>query len=693
MSRLRPHRLGPCMGGVNKDFGEHLLRPDTASRMDNFVQRKRGAITAAGWAKLTDQILTDNAASPTTSQVLRLDEYFRNDGTSAFLAFTNYRGYYYDETTSGLWLPFTPITFATTFVDVDSAAAQPVLSVDDTTIFAVNQRVIINEGGAREEEGVISSISVGVSITLKTNLAFTHTSVQADIVQRTNHRARVDLDSAADQVVLSIDDTTAFTVGQEVLVGNGTARAEYVVIDVINAGVSIEVSRPSWAPAGTGLQFAHTAVQADTVHRPDELTYGAAVHVDSTLTGDVFYFTNFTDRVQKLTSTTIPFFSSDVAGLLSGDSVEGIGTLTSDLKARYVRAFENFLILGNLQEEGTAIPQKIRWCQFGNFAKWVNEADTTGQAGAFLFDGADFIQGIFQLKRELLIYRERSIEAMSHIGLPDIFGFRRAETGTGLYAPNAIVDLGDTHIFVGPDNVWEYNGISLVAIGDAIKEDFFDRLDPSVRATVKLFFLEETDEIWLSYSTTASNVNDEAYVYNIALRTWSGPRVVDATGYGYFTEIANTTWDTASGTWDGQGSVIWDSRAFKANAPLNMMGNDDGLVFTLEQGDTADGSTITGRYETQLSDLTDATVLKRAQRVRCSFGQNSSVSASIYIGTATDIGDQITWHGPFTLNLTADQLYYAFFDVTGRYFKVRVEVTTIATLYDIHIDFMPRGYR
>lgn len=74
----------------------------------------------------------------------------------------------------------------TTTVNVTSNSGQKVLSVAATTMFNVGDRVRINSGGARDETGYIDTIQVGTSITLHSNLGFTHTNVQADVVQTAN---------------------------------------------------------------------------------------------------------------------------------------------------------------------------------------------------------------------------------------------------------------------------------------------------------------------------------------------------------------------------------------------------------------------------------------------------------------------------------------------------------------------------
>jgi len=71
-----------------------------------------------------------------------------------------------------------------TDVDDDSASGQKVLKVTSTVGFSDTDKIIINRGGAREEECVIFSIQAGISLTMVDNLTETHTGVQADDVEK-----------------------------------------------------------------------------------------------------------------------------------------------------------------------------------------------------------------------------------------------------------------------------------------------------------------------------------------------------------------------------------------------------------------------------------------------------------------------------------------------------------------------------
>ncbi|MCK4819922.1 hypothetical protein KA005_29420, partial [bacterium] len=72
-----------------------------------------------------------------------------------------------------------------TYVDATSTAGQKVLSVQSTTNFIVGGTVVIGEGTERKEVKVIGSISAGASLTMTTDLEYTHTISQEDLVENT----------------------------------------------------------------------------------------------------------------------------------------------------------------------------------------------------------------------------------------------------------------------------------------------------------------------------------------------------------------------------------------------------------------------------------------------------------------------------------------------------------------------------
>lgn len=74
----------------------------------------------------------------------------------------------------------------TTTVNSDSNSGQKVLKVAATTDMVAGDVLVVNPGGARTEACVIDTVQAGTSATCLANLTYSHTAVQADVVDITN---------------------------------------------------------------------------------------------------------------------------------------------------------------------------------------------------------------------------------------------------------------------------------------------------------------------------------------------------------------------------------------------------------------------------------------------------------------------------------------------------------------------------
>ena len=109
--------------------------------------------------------------------------------------------------------------------DESNASGQKVIKVAATTNFGSGDRVILGRGGERKEEGIIDSVSAGVSITLLTNLAYNHTVTQEQTL---------DQESAAAQKKVYITATANLLPGETVVISAGETEEETGVIDTVN---------------------------------------------------------------------------------------------------------------------------------------------------------------------------------------------------------------------------------------------------------------------------------------------------------------------------------------------------------------------------------------------------------------------------------------------------------------------------
>ncbi|MCK4321994.1 hypothetical protein KAX08_05720 [candidate division WOR-3 bacterium] len=109
--------------------------------------------------------------------------------------------------------------------DESNASGQMVVKVAaPTSTMVAADRVILGRGTAREEEGVIDSVSADASITLLANLVYNHTVTQEQTL---------DQESAAAQKNVYITATANLLVGETVVMSAGEAEEESGVIDAV----------------------------------------------------------------------------------------------------------------------------------------------------------------------------------------------------------------------------------------------------------------------------------------------------------------------------------------------------------------------------------------------------------------------------------------------------------------------------
>ncbi|MCM0760266.1 hypothetical protein M7775_17065 [Sporomusa sphaeroides DSM 2875] len=377
---------------------------------------------------------------------------------------------------------------------------------------------------------------------------------------------------------------------------------------------------------------------------------------------DVFVFTNGIDHVKYWDGEMETI--ADLPGL--DDCKGGVTSVT----CKGLIYSNNFLILYRTTENGYACPQRIRWSQIGNIMKWDNEPTGEGESGwGDLTDGVDWIQRLVPLGNYIVAYKERSIQVLNYVGGSLIWDKRPAIIGTGLLAPKAIMDLGDEHIFIGPDNIYSFNLMDVSIAGDNIAKEFFEMLEPSYSHTACAFFVEEVPENWFVFVSTNSTDGfpDKAICYNTDTKAWS-IRDMPMSAFGYYNLRDEGTWDTDNEPWDSD-DTSWDSSTVLANAPINLAGDQNGLIYVFS-GNSKDGADLAFSLTSQLFDFGEPFRLKRLKRIQLMVSREGPYNLRVRIGTAANVDEDIIWYGPYNMNLDRTMPPWVDVDITGRYFCV-----------------------
>ena len=374
---------------------------------------------------------------------------------------------------------------------------------------------------------------------------------------------------------------------------------------------------------------------------------------------DWFIITNGVDPIKYWdgTSPTI----ADLAGL--NDCLGGV----TSVRAKAMLFASNCLMLFNTIENAENCPQRLRTSQINNIEKWTMNDDGSGEAfWGDLTDGVDWGQRLLPLSNYVVAYKERSIQVLSYVGGTLVWDKRPAIIGTGLLAPRAIVDLGDEHIFIGPDNIYSFNLIEPSIAGDDISKAFFEILDPDKSHLITGFFIEEVPEAWFVFVSTSSpdGLPDKALVYNTDTKAWS-IRDMPMMAFGYYNLRDEGIWDTDEDTWDSDDSA-WDSSTKLANAPINLCGDSQGIIYVFD-GNSKDGADLDCFIRTKLFDFENPFQLKRAKRIQFMVSREGPYNLQVRVGSAANVDEEISWSTPKNMSLDKTSPPWVDIDVTARY--------------------------
>lgn len=405
---------------------------------------------------------------------------------------------------------------------------------------------------------------------------------------------------------------------------------------------------------------------------------------------DQFYFTNRNDYPQMWDGSAGTFVNIPTLDTSAGSDIEGG---VSGVKAKIVRGFSNFLVLGNTLEDSVDCPSRVRWSKYGDPAVWINTAGA-GQAGYADVGDVDQIVAMERLKDFLVIYKERSIWLMQYVGPPAIFAFRRVVEGIGAQSPRCIASLTNQHIFFGPDGLYSFDGISLTPLSDRIGVDFFLQLNNAKLELLGALFVEEDFEILFPFVAVAETYPTQALVYNYVTESF-GMRDFPATAVGYWTQASSLTWDSfATGvTWDDV-NRHWNDKALSADGPINLFADSSGFIYKMNFVNTQNGSDYEGYFTTKIFDLGSPEIIKRVQRVRVVVSRPGDYDLLIYAAALETPYDSVVFGDPIVFNLSAGGAAFQDLDLSGRYFVFKFRTANGNESFEIasmDIFYIERG--
>ena len=384
--------------------------------------------------------------------------------------------------------------------------------------------------------------------------------------------------------------------------------------------------------------------------------------------GGVCVLTNGLDVPQSLTQ----------AGSLFTDLPDWPATLL----CKAIVPFKNHLVALNLTDSGTEKPFTIRWSDAipagaaTNGATTWNTASTASASAETSISSAEgHILNAMQLGNELIIYLEDSIYALNFVGGAFTFQLRQRFKDTGLFAKDAVVDLGNgSHVLMTTDDVVVHNGNSINSvIEDRAKTFLFGQIDSGAAHKTFMVHNKIKSEVWICYPRTnaTNDFPDAALIWNYRDNTWS---TRDLPGVNYIAKgvvnpaLANT-WTASTLTWD-KTILNWAQEPYNPVIDsLLMCGTNDTKLYLADSATTFDGTSFLTKLERVglHSGRTDA--VKSVTRVYPRIEGTGKVNISV--GSEFQPFQGVSYSDPVEFEIGTD--FKVDCRVKGRYIAIKIE--------------------
>ena len=253
--------------------------------------------------------------------------------------------------------------------------------------------------------------------------------------------------------------------------------------------------------------------------------------------------------------------------------------LTLLYPAFFLESDDHRLVLASTIEGGTPQPNRVRFTVQGDITNF------TGFGSGFIdvVDRPDHIAGLKQLQGTVILYKRRSIFIGVKTGnylLPYTFIIK--DRGTGLRAPYSLASTGETHLFVGNDDIYEFDGVRKRSITTVtadprfgrIRRSFFNSINADRLNTIFGYYDKLRQEYYLAVTPPGQEWPTDIWVWNRQEDTWRrdklGPGLY-ARSFFHYRTTAFVSYDDLVGTYDAQVGT-YDSSSSTAGARITLMG-------------------------------------------------------------------------------------------------------------------------
>ena len=332
-------------------------------------------------------------------------------------------------------------------------------------------------------------------------------------------------------------------------------------------------------------------------------------------------------------------------GFEDGGIVYAVGKYCSN--AQWLAVFENYLILGNVTDDGTVYPQRIRWCDISDQTTW-----DSGDADYADLGGADHITGFGQYRDFLIIFKDSSYHRLWLATNELIFGTAVMSREIGCQAGDSIVNAknGDLYFMASDKTIRE---IQFGEVSQAIDPSLKNMPDSLISRIAGASILPYGELWWSVPDGPGAANNNRVLTYKPDTKTW-GDRDIEVSAFGNWNALtaAAFTWDTlypTYKTWNEWGWEHWDTIEGLVGFEEDIGSDYSGYSYTLHNSTLDNGTAFTSFFvlSTDLAEKKAISTYKRLISMKLYFRKQMNGTVAVTYKRDTESA----WQTLSTVNL------------------------------------------
>ena len=333
-------------------------------------------------------------------------------------------------------------------------------------------------------------------------------------------------------------------------------------------------------------------------------------------------------------------FGDSTLAINKGDplfaTTSGNFTAQGSPKASCLTTVNGFVMLADTNETTYGNSPDRWWCSgLNDLTNWVPAVATQSTTGR-LVDTPGPIRALKALGNDVVAYKDRAMYLGRYVGPPVVWQFFLIPGEIGCSSQDAVVNIGSSHVFMGYENFYMFDGTRPVPIGDTFKRKFFnDLLDPVYRSRVLAVHDKAKSLVYFYYPKSGSGgVVNGCVVFNYLVGKWGvADRTIEAAAEYLSGSITYDTLSSYAPTYNTWPSVSYDSPFWNASSQVPAIFKTDHKIYSLT------GASLTSSITT--GDVGDDSIYATFRRLRLRYLQ-SPTSAQMINFYRDVLGDALT---------------------------------------------------